>query len=49
MKGIILLINEQPPNNRTHVVFKHTPLDPKQSHRLLPHSKVALINNNSDP
>jgi hypothetical protein len=29
MKGIVLLINE-PPNNRKFVVYKYTPLDTKQ-------------------
>ena len=33
MKGIVLLINE-PPNNRKVVVYKYTPLDSKQSNKL---------------
>ncbi len=33
MKGIVLLINE-PPNNRKFVVYKYTPLDTKQTNKL---------------
>ena len=57
MKGIVLLINE-PPNNRKVDVYKYTPLDSKQSNKLhafpkyLQHGvqgRVPLHMNQSDP
>ena len=49
MKGIVLLINEHPPNNRTHVVFKYNPLDNKQSHHLMPMSRPQFKHSAPDP
>jgi hypothetical protein len=33
MKGVVLLINE-PPNNKRVIVFKYTPLDIKQTNKI---------------